>query len=426
MDYLEGITSRYTGEAQIQRLLKVAEKAPEDIATEARRLAVLEAQNQSNFVRLTEFGITDLPSNTSDERQVLLNRLQAAQAHLNKDAIRAAYLSLAAWDLQHGQRTDAWYSLLRAKDYGATRAQTTECCLRLLECAMLLPNVAAVQEYATKLQHWSHPVAIAKGWEKMMHGNYEQALQVWYDFWMEGSDDPLSETILSTPEVGRYTAWLALAVGSRSQIQRLAEHASMDPQWRDVLRAFGRAQYQQAWASLESLRHHLDWDVYACTQATTVWKKIRDNVYLQAWKPYGRLPLVDLQQELGPVLCPSFESLVQVWVGLLEHLPDSRLDRTTNTLEREMASEEEAKMESTRSALEEASGQVVVDTYTMMVRMTCQEHNISVSDPKNSRSARVAEEAMANVNEAAPVAAIEDDDDDDVPMVDAENPEDLY
>lgn len=59
-------------------------------------------------------------------RDMLTGRLNTAQAHLNKEAIRTAYLALAEADVLRGDLTEAYHAALRAKDYCTNRAQTSQ------------------------------------------------------------------------------------------------------------------------------------------------------------------------------------------------------------------------------------------------------------------------------------------------------------
>lgn len=88
-------------------------------------------------------------------RDALQARLSQAQAHLHKDAIRAAYVALANHELQVGPDppTEAFHLVLRAKDYCVTRPQTATVSLQILEVALALKNYGSVREYVTKLEH---------------------------------------------------------------------------------------------------------------------------------------------------------------------------------------------------------------------------------------------------------------------------------
>jgi hypothetical protein len=68
--------------------------------------------------------VHDAEMNNRTGRDILTSRLQAAQAHLNKEAIRAAYLAMAEHDAMTGDLTEAFHSVLRAKDYCTSRQQT--------------------------------------------------------------------------------------------------------------------------------------------------------------------------------------------------------------------------------------------------------------------------------------------------------------
>lgn len=101
-------------------------------------------------------------------REALAARLGQAQAHLHKEAIRAAYLALAEHEASKGggsggagggtgaaaaDLTEAFHLTLRARDYCTTRSQTAMVSLQILELAIALNNYGSVREYVVKLQH---------------------------------------------------------------------------------------------------------------------------------------------------------------------------------------------------------------------------------------------------------------------------------
>jgi COP9 signalosome complex subunit 1 len=68
--------------------------------------------------------------------EVLEARLSAAQANLNKDAIRIAHLNLGDFFLAKGEITDALRHVVRARDFCTSRPQTLFICGKVIELAM--------------------------------------------------------------------------------------------------------------------------------------------------------------------------------------------------------------------------------------------------------------------------------------------------
>jgi 26S proteasome subunit RPN7/PCI domain len=86
-------------------------------------------------------------------RDLLSSRLHAAQAHLNKEAIRTAYLALAESDILRGDLPEAYHAALRAKDYCTNRQQTCQVSFLVLELAIHLQNYGQVRDFTFKVQH---------------------------------------------------------------------------------------------------------------------------------------------------------------------------------------------------------------------------------------------------------------------------------
>ena len=90
-----------------------------------------------NVVFDQEF-ITVTEARNRQTRDALTGRLTTAQAHLNKEAIRTAYLALAEADVLRGDIAEAYHAALRAKDYCTNRAQTMQVSFLVLELAICL------------------------------------------------------------------------------------------------------------------------------------------------------------------------------------------------------------------------------------------------------------------------------------------------
>jgi 26S proteasome subunit RPN7 len=201
------ITQRYAGEARIQRLLWVALQEPSSphrnngpqppppppLAHQvAAWVACLETiQQHGNIVRYKELyqhyharfnltpnhGSTDASSSSSSqhppgilppydanwiheaearnrqEREMLMGRMHAAQAHLNKEAIRIAYTALSYFQVRMGEYHDALANAFKAKDYCTSRSQTASNSLQILVVSLYLRNFQTVAEFAPRLEN---------------------------------------------------------------------------------------------------------------------------------------------------------------------------------------------------------------------------------------------------------------------------------
>lgn len=163
------VVSRYQGEARLQRLLWIATSSSGEgnaaLAQQALTLAHEHAKELGNIRRYKEVfhlqpeatvdvqWLTTQNERNHAARQVLQQRLQSAQSHLNKEAIRVAYQALASHDERTGNLNDAFHSALRAKDYCTSRPQQAAVSLHILQVALYLQNYKTVQEYSHKLTH---------------------------------------------------------------------------------------------------------------------------------------------------------------------------------------------------------------------------------------------------------------------------------
>lgn len=95
----------------------------------------------------------DTFANNRQNRDILQSRLQASQAHLNKEAIRVAYLAIAEFATRTGDMSEAFHAVLRAKDFCTTRQQTTTVTLQILMYSTLLRNFQVVRDYVPRLEH---------------------------------------------------------------------------------------------------------------------------------------------------------------------------------------------------------------------------------------------------------------------------------
>ena len=462
--------------------------------------------------------INEQTTHNRHSRDVLLQRLAAAQAHLNKEAIRVAYLALAEHDETTGELKDALHSVLRAKDYCTTRPQTAAVSLQILKLAVWLQSFKMVQEYTTKLSHTTAAaaaaatsaagattgtVATAPGWEeavqyklwvatgleRLMERDYKAAAQnfvkavyatVHHQHHHHGSSAAPEEmpgakgssssadtdtwmswnVVLAPDDVALYAAFLSLAVqDDRNELVALAEHPEaleLVPQAREALHLFARrACYQDAWKLLEeSVFGVLQMDLYMSMHFAQIRQMIREKALLQYWRSYQRVELSVLAAQMGPGILPP-DRMEDVLVELIQRPkggfpPDTRLDLHAQTLVRLPG--EATRLNASQRKLNNVSTQLLDDTYSMMIRLACIEHDLCVTDP-NARKRRgryfggdsvagggsrgggyvLMEEDDEDDDEGEPVQGESDDEDAKMVLdtqeeveIDAMNPEDLY
>lgn len=143
---LEQYISHYTSETRLQRLAFIAQQTTDaTLQQTANRMLEHDVKRAGNLVRYKqlhpqedEHWIQTTTANNEASLQVLEARLSAAQANLNKDAIRTAFLNLADFSLKTGQVRDALKYTLRARDYCTSRQQTGLICWNVIELALNL------------------------------------------------------------------------------------------------------------------------------------------------------------------------------------------------------------------------------------------------------------------------------------------------
>ena len=151
---LDTYIGRYAPESEtfLQRLAFIAQQTS-DSQTRQSALNMLEHQlkESGNVVRYNQV-MTSSPdtewvrtttANNETALEVLEARLNAAQANLNKDAIRNCYLNLGDYFVKVGQLRDALRNVLRSRDYCTTRAQTGHICWKVIELSMNLGTICA-------------------------------------------------------------------------------------------------------------------------------------------------------------------------------------------------------------------------------------------------------------------------------------------
>ena len=151
---LEAYIGRYPAqsETRLQRLFFIYNKAHDsndkELCSQAKTFAVEQIRSTGNIKRYKEL-LSSCPPDEQDQEWILqmtresqvalktlLGRLSTAQAHLNKEAIRLAYLALCDFHRPRGDLEEAMRVALRSREYCTTRSQTAHVCLLIMELAM--------------------------------------------------------------------------------------------------------------------------------------------------------------------------------------------------------------------------------------------------------------------------------------------------
>jgi len=420
-------------------------------------------------------------------RDMLTGRLNTAQAHLNKEAIRTAYLALAEADVLRGDLTEAYHAALRAKDYCTNRAQTSQVSFLVLELAIHLQNYAQVKDFCFKVQHTLLPGAstttstaaaavasaggdasqqpniadkllVASALERLAHGDYAECASKCRQVCAGhnravggpgGSSAPLEwDTLVAPEDIATYAAIASMATASRTVLMDWMEHPEtlefLAPPLQDAMfQLASRANYAAAWQRLLEFKPQLELDVFLQPHLTKLFQKIRQACILEYWIPYERVQMEKMANDLG-LPGNQLKTLIEELM-MQGAMKDCRMDCRTLCLIRDNDNNhDENPAYKTRRKLDKLGAQVLDDTYAMIVRLACIEHDLVVVDPQSKdRGGRGRRGGGRGGDGGAGPDAFDDDDyssDGDTPMVDVsgqhpaiigeddqqQNPEDLY
>ena len=517
---LESYIARYSGETRLQRLLLIAQRTSDEaIAAQAFTLAEAQMKQDGNVRRYKEvFGYTSstaaatryTASDTSMEQQesssseaaaeqrirrrrpppssmvmdeawihateksnrearhVLQGRLSTSQSHLQKEAIRNAYVALAQHDGKTGELREASASLFRAMDYCTSRSQTAQISLLVLELAFATESYQQAREHVTKVEHTmsntsgmsssspptptaaaspsnavnplqdiSIKLKVASGMERMAQGDYSTAADIFTTLCMTNSAAKIEwPGVTCAEDVAMYAALLSLATQSRDQILELAEHPEaleLAPAMKDLLSQWSRANYvkcMQAFSedttssSTSMILPFPDLYLSVGDKWEKLCQKIREKCLLEYLRPYQRVQLSTMEQ-----LFPSVPNLQDTLVDLMGRglLMNAKIDARANVLYKIPQKQESVNLLSMEK-------RVLDDTHAMLIRLACMEHDLSVQDGFGGHSSGGRGRRGGNrfAREGGTID-IDDDDssDEDTPMMDvdtsaARNPEDLY
>jgi len=395
-----------------------------------------------------------------NDKHVLHGRLSTAQSHLHKDAIRSAYLALAEHDIKTGELQEALGSLLRATDYSTSRSQSGQISLLILEVCLAMEQYANVREYVQKVEHTLggsrsaaapgspgssaeasqqdvlNKVKIASGLERLAREDYAGAATIFGKLVMNTA--PITDLdwpgVASAEDIALYASVLALAVQNRASILELSEHPEaleLVPAMKELLEQWSRANYAQCIQAVSSSPPSAAsrplvqlGDLYLRSQRwQSLSKAIQEKCLLEYLKPYQAVHLDNMRQ-----LFPSISNLEDTLVNLMTRnlIPNAKIDARANILTRIPVKP--------KVDLQSMERRVLDDTHSMLIRLACLEHNLSVQDgrPKGSRrGGGGASAASAGTLAAAP--AYDTSESEDELMLDADatantaaNPEDLY
>jgi hypothetical protein len=317
-------------------------------------------------------------------------------------------------------------------------------------------TAAAAQQITIKLK-------IASGLEKMAQGDYSGAAKALTTLISTTCSTTWSwQSVICPEDIALYAAVLSLATQGRSHIVQLSQHPEaleLVPAMKELMVQFARANYQACCASFRetssisgisgsgggsggvvaattsnAATSHFFPDFYLHRHWDILCAKIREKCIMEYLKPYQCVQLDKMAREFQ---FPADE-LQEVLVDLIGRglVPKARINVRTRVLEKSTnENDEESSDANINHKLATMERRVLDDTYALLVRLSCLEHDISVQDTQTvaarssgrGRGAASARMSYPDIDQGAEYSS--SDEEGDTPMLDVSshaNPEDLY
>jgi len=435
---LEAYIGRYPAgsESRLQRLLFIARKTQDHSELTKQAYVLAERHMRENLnVRCYKdvFGdntnkgeivydaawVQETELNSQTSMETLEARLSAAQAHLQKEAIRTAYLAIGEFARQRGDLQQALRAVMRSRDYCTNRSQTAHVCLLIIELAMDTKNYPQVHDYVAKAEHSTIPgdttfplkLRVASGAANLAQGKFKEAAGQLTS--IPNQESISGDTVVSPEDIAQYGTLCGLASLGRNELQRLLDTQAsgfldLVPPLRDALQRYCRADYPGCLRILQELYPSLQLDMILAPHLDKLSETIMHKCCIEYLKPYRKVNLA----QMATIFSIPVERLIEMLATLIGsgRIPNARIDCLSQTLER--LSEDailHRRQHDTKKRILAMEQSILNDAHAMMVRVACMEN-------EGTRKSHFVDYMDS------------DDDDGDEPMelVAAGNPEDVY
>jgi len=474
MDIEKYIISRYNGEGRLQRLHSVATypETPPPIKEQALVHAIQYAQDRGNIQRYNEFVALLESLNSSavsadvawlkkqgetnrHENAQLRQRLQIANSHLNKDAMRQAHLATSEYCTRVGDLQDACQASLRAKDFCLNRSDVAEVSLSIIQLAIYMKTHTTLQEYTLKLSNSTrtddplirYKQDVAAGIERLVARDYNAARKRFTSAVLmseiQNGDEAAHHSdlswreVLAPEDVSLFAGILSLAFGSTTEQEELADHAealASVPMIREtVVQVTKNADFKQAWSLLDQHAFRpLAADICIGSHLPAIKQQIQERFVLQYWRPYKCVSLKDMADRLGPDILP--ESQVEsIWTTLIKKSArDTRIDIRRGLLIRSTPNKDEDRLVKTEEKLRKVSHKAMDNVYCSIIRSACIEKGLAVPPSRRKRGGAgdvfggQVLGSMYDSEEEMHMMDVDMSPEDAVAFIDEANPEDVY
>jgi len=378
---LEAILGAYTGNAALDRLLHIAERAEDrEIALDALRHAQRALESSVNpftlkppafsngrayeramaIAKKREFSSTEIELS----REWLEKNARSADAELRKlesglsdlltervkENLRMQYVELGDHYYDRGDLKNALACYMRTRDYCSTPKHVISMCLSIVAVSLESESFAHVNVHANKattsldqLDDDDDDVVITRaklacacGIAALRLGRYAEAANKFTEIPTEIATSYAS--VCSAKDVATYGTLCALASFDRKDLRELIldnkksafrAHLEAASDVREMVQDFYNSKYTSCFTALESMRDALALDLHLGSHVDTLYKKIRERALIQYVEPYIS---VDLR-----IMAKAFNTTTEAIEGELTHLIAAdkilaRIDGTDSTL----------------------------------------------------------------------------------------------
>ena len=272
--------------------------------------------------------------NQQIQLETLESRLSTARAHLNKEAIRTAFLALSDFYLKTGRWKQAMKYLNDARDYCTGNARFISLCLDIATIAICSDDWRTVEIYIKKAEN-TITTGMAAGASSstgmisgsgagastgatnspnpdgsmtlakihciaalghMKAGQYAQAALKFASI----SPDLTNQfhSVILPEDIALYGSLLGLASLDRYTLRTMiiesnvfAQRLELLPKMRDSLRFFERADYGQGLRLLHSMEAEMRLDIHLSPHVDTLFTKIKERCMVFYFYPYSKVSL---------------------------------------------------------------------------------------------------------------------------------------
>lgn len=341
---------------------------------------------------------TDLAS--TSQLQTLEACLTTAQAHLAKDSIRLAHLTLVDFYKVRGDLSTALKYALRARDYCTLTQSSIQVHMLIIELLIHVGNYNNALEFVAKTELLKNTEKIhgdgttllssklntASALAHLEQGRYQEALSKLLS--LEAEFNHQFNSVLSAEDIALYGGILALATLSRNELYSsmldinatFKERLELVPLLRDAIQHYARSEYRQCLSLLYSLRPELELDVRFCSHLDSVLELIRDKCLMQFFTPYSVVSIQAMADCIGVQSTEDMEIIVAnlilsgKWDGV-------RINARTQTLHAITQVELEKRRErSTYQKVIRLGEKFMAETQNSLLRLSCIENGVLVKD----------------------------------------------